>query len=75
MHRIIYIITVFFTSTLMAQQPTHVPSPQNNTPIDLNSWFDIVVFIVLPLVMVFLYFLWRRQVKMDKEAENRKDKS
>lgn len=75
MKKIIHIFIFFFTTAMLAQQPTHVPSPQNNTPINLNNWFDIVVFIVLPLVMVFIYFLWRRQVKMDKEAENRKDKS
>lgn len=75
MQRFIPIVTLLFTTSLWAQQPTHVPSPQNNTPIDLNNWFDVVVFIVMPLLMVFLYFLWRRQVKMDKESENKKDKS
>lgn len=75
MQRIIYIVTLLFTTALLAQKPTHVPSPQNNTPIDLNNWFDVTVFIILPLVMVFLYFLWRHQVKMDKDAENKKDKS
>ncbi|MBA3985860.1 MAG: adenylosuccinate synthetase [Flavobacteriales bacterium] len=49
------------------QQPTHVPGPQNNSPIDLNNWFDIIVFIILPLGLIFLYFFWRRQVKKDKE--------
>ncbi|MEX0995462.1 MAG: hypothetical protein WDZ45_00275 [Flavobacteriaceae bacterium] len=52
-----------------AQQPTHVPSPQNNTPINLNSWFDLLVFIILPIILIVIYFMWRRQVKMDKEKE------
>lgn len=75
MKRFLYIITFLISSFIMGQQPTHVPSPQNNTPIDLNSWFDVVVFIVLPIVMIFLYFQWRRQVKKDKEADKNKDNS
>jgi heme/copper-type cytochrome/quinol oxidase subunit 2 len=75
MNKIIYIFTLLFTPGLFAQQPTHVPGPQTNTPIDLNSWFDIIVFIVMPLIMIIFYFMWRRQVKMDKEAEKRDKKS
>ncbi len=75
MNRIIYIFTLLFSPALFSQQPTHVPGPQTNTPIDLNNWFDIIVFIVLPLVMIIFYFMWRRQVKLDKEEEKRKNKS
>ena len=56
-----------------AQQPTHVPSPQNNSPIDLNNWFDIIVFIIIPIVLIVIYFLWRSQVRKDKEAERQKE--
>ncbi|OIP49162.1 MAG: hypothetical protein AUK33_11315 [Flavobacteriaceae bacterium CG2_30_34_30] len=56
-----------------AQQPTHVPSSQNNSPINLNNWFDITVYIILPICMVLFYFLWRRQIKKDKDNnENKK---
>lgn len=54
-----------------AQQPTHVPGPQTNSPIDLNNWFDIIVFIIIPLVLLVIYFLWRAQVRKDKEAEEK----
>jgi uncharacterized membrane protein YhdT len=75
MKRIIYIFTLLLTTAIFAQQPTHVPGPQTNSPIDLNNWFDIIVFIILPLVMIIFYFMWRRQVKMDKEAEKRNKNS
>ncbi|TPV33435.1 hypothetical protein FJ651_10135 [Paucihalobacter ruber] len=52
-----------------AQRPTHAPSSQNNYPIDLNSWFDVLVFIILPLIIIVLYFMWRRQVKIDKKKD------
>ncbi len=58
-----------------AQQPTHVPSPQNNSPIDLNNWFDIIVFIIIPIVLIVIYFLWRSQVRKDKEAERQKEEN
>lgn len=67
------IVLLFSYSLLSAQQPTHVPGPQTNSPIDLNNWFDIIVFIILPLVMIIVYFSWRRQVKRDKDAERNKD--
>jgi|GEM_PF-1238046 len=69
MKKFLNLIFLLFSVVMLAQQPTHVPSPQNNSPINLNSWFDILVFIILPIIMVVLYFMWRRQVKIDKEKE------
>lgn len=75
MKKWIHIVLLLITTSVLAQQPTHATGPQNNTPINLNSWFDIVVFIVLPLAMVFFYFQWRRQVKKEKEEAKKKEKS
>ncbi len=61
------VLLFFMTSFIYAQQPTQAPGSQNNSPIDLSNWFDIIVYIILPLCMVLLYFLWRRQVKRDNE--------
>jgi heme/copper-type cytochrome/quinol oxidase subunit 2 len=65
-----YATIFFFTSFLYGQIPTQSPNPQNNTPIDLNNSFDVIVFIVFPIGLFILYFLWRRQVK--KNRENKK---
>lgn len=72
------IILVLLTSitglNVAAQQPTHVPSPQNNSAIDLTNWVDILIFIVAPIVLILIYFLWRRQLKKEqKEARNKAD--
>ncbi|HCE54798.1 MAG TPA: adenylosuccinate synthetase [Lutibacter sp.] len=48
---------------MYGQRPTHSPNPQDNTPIDLNNLFDVIVFIVLPILMIIFYILWRNQVK------------
>jgi heme/copper-type cytochrome/quinol oxidase subunit 2 len=65
-----YIALFFFTGIIYGQLPTHAPNPQDNSPIDLNNLFDVIVYIVLPVGMFILYFLWRRQVK--KNRENKK---
>lgn len=71
MKKYIIIILLFSGFLLTAQQPTHAPSPQNNTPLNLNSWFDVLVYIILPIIFIVIYFMWRRQVKMDKEKKNK----
>ncbi len=65
--KIIYALAFLTGISTYGQQPTHVPGPQTNSPIDLNNWFDVIVFIILPIGLIFLYFFWRRQVKKDRE--------
>jgi heme/copper-type cytochrome/quinol oxidase subunit 2 len=69
-HKFKYIALFFSTGFIYGQLPTHAPNPQDNTPIDLNNLFDVIVFIVLPIGMIIFYFLWRRRVK--KNRENKK---
>lgn len=66
-HKFKNIVFLFVTGFIYGQRPTHSPNPQNNTPIDLNNLFDVIVFIVLPIGIFILYFLWRRQVKNNRE--------
>jgi heme/copper-type cytochrome/quinol oxidase subunit 2 len=62
-HKFKYVALFFFTAFIYGQRPTHSQNPQNNTPIDLNNLFDVIVFVVLPIVVIIFYFLWRKQVK------------
>jgi len=62
-HKFKYAAFFFFTSFIYGQRPTHSQNPQNNTPIDLNNLFDVIAFVVLPIVVIIFYFLWRKQVK------------
>jgi preprotein translocase subunit YajC len=55
---------------MYAQKPTHSPNPQDNTPIDFNNLFDVIVFIVLPILMIIFYILWRKQVKKNRNHKN-----
>ena len=69
-HKFKYISLFFFAPFLYAQKPTHSPNPQDNTPIDFNNLFDVIVFIVFPVGLFIGYFLWRKQVKKKKENKN-----
>jgi len=62
-HKFKYASFFFFTSLIYGQRPTHSQNPQDNTPIDLNNLFDVIAFVVLPIVLIIFYFLWRKQVK------------
>jgi heme/copper-type cytochrome/quinol oxidase subunit 2 len=61
--------TLFLLSTIaFAQIPTDVPKPQDNPPLDLTDPANIIIFIVLPLCVILLYFIWRgKQKKKDKK--------
>lgn len=45
------------------QIPTDVPKPQNNTPIDPSSPIELIIFIVLPILLIIVYFVNRKRIK------------
>ncbi|WP_235420554.1 adenylosuccinate synthetase [Jejuia pallidilutea] len=47
----------------MLQLPQGTRNPDDNSPIDLNSVFDVIVYIILPLLIIVFYILWRRWKK------------
>lgn len=48
------------------QLPPGTQNPDDNTPIDISNPFDVIVYIILPLVLVIGYVLWLRKKKQDK---------
>lgn len=42
------------------QIPEEVPHPQDGGLFNLHSPWDVVLFLVIPLVIVGLYFFWRK---------------
>jgi hypothetical protein len=51
------------------QIPTEVPKPSNNTPIDLSNIFDVLLFIVAPLLLIVFYFILRKKSKQNKDSK------
>ena len=47
---------VSFVTTVEAQTPQGLPKPSDNDPIDLSSPFNIIFFIVIPVLAIALYF-------------------
>lgn len=45
------------------QVPKEVPTPQNNTPIDPSSPIELFVFILLPILLITVYFINRKRVR------------
>lgn len=60
------IIFTMITAFAMGQRPTSVP--HDNEPVRFfESPANIIFYIIIPLIIVFIYYLWRR--RMAKEAE------
>jgi len=52
-------------NTFLLQLPIGTRNPDDNDPIDLTSTFDILVYIILPILAVIFYILWRKQKRKD----------
>ena len=63
-----FLILVLISAFAYGQKPTQAPNPQNYSKVELNDWFNIIVFIILPIIILFLYLLWRKQVKNHKST-------
>lgn len=66
------IIFLLQSIMLFAQRPTHVPS-QSGPVKFFESPANIVFFIVLPILIVFFYAMWRRWVRKNQEENDRQD--
>ena len=51
---------------LLLQLPITNRNSDDNSPIDLTSTFDVVVYIILPILMIIFYILWRKKKKERK---------
>lgn len=59
------VIASLTTILASAQIPTEVPKPQDNKPVDFSNPTDIIIFIVLPLVVIVLFIVWRGKKRKD----------
>ncbi|SHM78563.1 hypothetical protein SAMN04488057_103319 [Cyclobacterium lianum] len=51
-----------------AQKQPGIPQPRG--PVDLSDTSNLVIFVILPIVVLVLFFLWRRAMKKRKAEEN-----
>jgi len=50
----------------LLQIPKGVPNPADSEPLLINSTFDVILYIVLPVLILIGYFLWRRRKQKRK---------
>lgn len=50
---------VYITS-LLIQSPDGIPKPGNNEPLDLQSWSEVIIYILIPILLIVFYFVWRK---------------
>jgi len=62
------LLSIFFPTILFAQRPSGIPGDTGT--ISLNSKSDIILYIAIPIVVIILYFVWKRTKKNDKSSEN-----
>ncbi|PKQ47003.1 adenylosuccinate synthetase [Confluentibacter flavum] len=51
---------------LIIQLPIGTPNPDDNKPLNFSEPFDVIVFLILPVLVIIFYILWRKN-------KNRKD--
>ncbi|WP_084418821.1 adenylosuccinate synthetase [Arenibacter certesii] len=51
---------------ILLQLPIGTRNPDDNSPLDLTNTFDVIVYIILPILLIVFYILWRRMKNRDK---------
>lgn len=70
MRPVILLFLLFAYISVPAQIPTHIPTDREPVAF-LESIENIVVYIVIPLLIAALYFLWRHRLRKE---HNKKQK-
>ncbi|MAW97080.1 MULTISPECIES: adenylosuccinate synthetase [unclassified Leeuwenhoekiella] len=46
---------------IVLQLPPGTQNPDDNFPLDFNDPFDLVVFVIPPVILIVLYMIWRKK--------------
>ncbi|WP_191859513.1 adenylosuccinate synthetase [Hanstruepera ponticola] len=52
---------------VISQLPPGTRNPDDISPIDISKPFNIIVFIILPILIIILYLIWRKQKNRNKD--------
>ncbi|MDW5288535.1 adenylosuccinate synthetase [Formosa sp. PL04] len=53
--------------TLLMQIPLGSQNPDDNTPVDFSNPFNIIVFIIIPIIVIILYIYWKKTKNKKEE--------
>ena len=65
-------MAILNTLIALVQIPREVPHPDNNTPLDLSDPADIIIYIAVPLIFLFLYLVMRKKRSKKEESDETK---
>ncbi|GGD16007.1 adenylosuccinate synthetase [Flavobacterium orientale] len=68
MKKVITILSILFATLLFAQRPSGIPGDTGT--ISLSSKSDVIIYIIIPIVIIVLYLVWKRTKKNDNSSEN-----
>lgn len=66
-----FIPLIFLAFDVMAQRPTHIPGDDEPLRV-FESVENIIFYLVLPLIIIVLYVIWRRRLNRER-AEKEKE--
>ncbi|RXG32327.1 adenylosuccinate synthetase [Leeuwenhoekiella marinoflava] len=52
---------------ILNQLPPGTQNPDDNLPVDFKDPFDVIVFVILPILLIVGYLLWKRKRRNDKD--------
>lgn len=62
------ILSLFLVVQATAQKQPGIPQPRG--PVDLTDTSNLILFVILPALVIILFFFWRKAMKKRKaEAE------
>ncbi|TDU40092.1 hypothetical protein BXY82_2132 [Gelidibacter sediminis] len=53
--------------SLLIQLPPGTRNPDDNSPMDFSNPFDLIVYIILPILLIIFYILWRRSKRRNRD--------
>lgn len=65
MKKCISLLILMISGFVFAQKPSGIPSDTGK--VELSETSDVVLYIVIPVVVVILYFVWRKRKKNSAE--------
>ena len=66
-------LLLMVSGLIYAQRPTNIPEPSEPFNV-FESAENIIFYIVLPVIIIVLYIIWRRRISREKEKETDKYK-
>lgn len=66
-YKIAGLITLFFSLATFAQKPTMAPKGDHD-PVDFMQIENVILYIVIPIVFLILYFIWRSKKRKERNS-------